>query len=97
MKNILYKLFYDIIEEMVEEKIHNSVDSKLSDMYIVKILNEEIIKIQPNIEEKMKRFFIDKIQDGEFPKENAEYWSCMFCGHIDKIDCKYCSKCGAKW
>lgn len=96
-RNFMYGLLYDIVNEVIEKELYSAVEVRLRDMEIIKVFDESIIKIQPVVEENLKSFFIEKIRDGKFPKDNKEYWVCIFCGHIDNKDCKYCSGCGAKW
>jgi len=110
--DIFYNIIYTILKDVINLELFKMVSEEFKKVEILEVFNNSILehtenyvknidetisKIQPNIEENLKVFFIEKIRDGKFPKDNREYWACIFCNHIDKKDVKYCSNCGAKW
>lgn len=83
------------VKKLLEQIIHDEI-VELDKIYEVKF-KQTLEKEKQEIINNLETWFIDRIRDGEFPKDSSEWWSCIWCGHVDKKDCRYCSNCGARW
>lgn len=105
IRKVVKEVLFLEIEEMYNKaenklgEMDNKVENKLRETNIIRVFEDKVFKIQPYIEESMKKFLLDKLREGKYPSDTKDYWSCIFCGHIaPKNDgVKYCSGCGARW